>query len=480
MPKSGQRWVTSGVELDEGAGVEQQLDALARGQLAGVVLLGDALGAAAQPRGGQALAELGQAGVVVGRRLARACLFITTRPSGWDDRAWVCAPSHAPALSDNRSRCDRPACPSPSTPPRSRACLAAISEQADDLVDAFFERSEEVTLRTERRVAGLERLARGGPRGPSGARRPHLAGQPRRLSGRAFAEASRQVARVQPRAALPEPAIALEPWPEAAAPELAEFARAVERALRAQLVAFPVAAGAAPPPARAAGGGAAAGAGAASARSFWSAARRRCRGGAPARCSSSSDAAAAEAFAAIARRPLPRARGAGAGARGAARVVLGPGAAAVLLHEAVAHALEVDLLARSGQPAAALGVELGAACLDVLDDPGARSGGRAARDRRRGPAGVAALAAARGNRRAADFRRAVGRALRRFRPAPAGAPIGTWRRPRAPRIWSCWPEPPTAAACAPGGRPLPGRGRRAARWIPAAASSRSISRAAAG
>ena len=48
MPKSRQRWVTELVELVEGAGVEQQLDALARGQLAGLVLLADALLAAAE------------------------------------------------------------------------------------------------------------------------------------------------------------------------------------------------------------------------------------------------------------------------------------------------------------------------------------------------------------------------------------------------------------------------------------------------
>ena len=52
-----------------------------------------------------------------------------------------------------------------------------------------------------------------------------------------------------------------------------------------------------------------------------------------------------------------------------ARVVLGPGAAAVLLHEAVAHSLEADVLATTGKPEAALGVRLGSACLNVLDDP---------------------------------------------------------------------------------------------------------------
>jgi TldD protein len=54
---------------------------------------------------------------------------------------------------------------------------------------------------------------------------------------------------------------------------------------------------------------------------------------------------------------------------GAVRVVLAPDAAAVVLHEAVAHALEADVLALGGRPEAAIGVQLGGAQLDVLDDP---------------------------------------------------------------------------------------------------------------
>ncbi|HVS15942.1 MAG TPA: metallopeptidase TldD-related protein [Thermoanaerobaculia bacterium] len=50
-------------------------------------------------------------------------------------------------------------------------------------------------------------------------------------------------------------------------------------------------------------------------------------------------------------------------------VVLGPAAAAVLLHEAVAHTLEADTLALTGKPASAIGVQLAADVLDVLDDP---------------------------------------------------------------------------------------------------------------
>jgi predicted Zn-dependent protease len=51
--------------------------------------------------------------------------------------------------------------------------------------------------------------------------------------------------------------------------------------------------------------------------------------------------------------------------------VLGPAAAAVFLHEAVAHTLEVDTLALSGRPEAALGHRLGSPQLEVLDDPAA-------------------------------------------------------------------------------------------------------------
>lgn len=52
-------------------------------------------------------------------------------------------------------------------------------------------------------------------------------------------------------------------------------------------------------------------------------------------------------------------------------LLLGGSAAAVLLHEAVAHALEVDVLAQSGDPEAAVGYRLGSQVLDVLDDPAA-------------------------------------------------------------------------------------------------------------
>jgi hypothetical protein len=51
------------------------------------------------------------------------------------------------------------------------------------------------------------------------------------------------------------------------------------------------------------------------------------------------------------------------------RVVLGPAATAVFLHEAVAHALEADTLALVGPVEAACGVRLARESVDVLDDP---------------------------------------------------------------------------------------------------------------
>ncbi len=63
------------------------------------------------------------------------------------------------------------------------------------------------------------------------------------------------------------------------------------------------------------------------------------------------------------------ARGATSPPSGRATVVLGSDAAAVLLHEVIGHGLEADLLARTGRPEAAIGVQLANPSLSVLDDP---------------------------------------------------------------------------------------------------------------
>lgn len=67
--------------------------------------------------------------------------------------------------------------------------------------------------------------------------------------------------------------------------------------------------------------------------------------------------------------------------------VLGAEAVAVFLHEAIAHALEADVLARGGEPEAAIGVPVGSSLLHVFDDPaGAPEGVRRAWDDEGAPA----------------------------------------------------------------------------------------------
>ena len=63
------------------------------------------------------------------------------------------------------------------------------------------------------------------------------------------------------------------------------------------------------------------------------------------------------------------ARASGSPESGCYDLVLGPDAAAVLMHEIAAHGLEVDLLSLTGNPAAAVGLELGTGNLDLIDDP---------------------------------------------------------------------------------------------------------------
>jgi len=50
-------------------------------------------------------------------------------------------------------------------------------------------------------------------------------------------------------------------------------------------------------------------------------------------------------------------------------LILGPAAAAVVLHEAVAHMLEADTLSLTGRPEAAIGVRVASPSVSVLDDP---------------------------------------------------------------------------------------------------------------
>ncbi len=251
--------------------------------------------------------------------------------------------------------------------------LDQIADQPGDLVDAYFERLEEIELPPGdeapgfklRREEGLAvRLVRGG--------RTWLAARDA-IQPPAFTQALKQVARALPTAPYPEPSLPLEPWGPASAPELYGFPAAVEREVRRRHAAFPVrltvkrhrrfvqVVG----PRLSAGG---------ESEVFYSLVAEL-EGG---------EASGARRYGALL--PLVTAREAGEVAAalvgrfrarqapsppaGRVAAVLAPAAAAVFLHEAVAHALESDVLAISGNPESAVGVTLGAAALNVLDDPG--------------------------------------------------------------------------------------------------------------
>ncbi len=248
--------------------------------------------------------------------------------------------------------------------------LSQIAEQPEDVVDAYFERREEVELPPEDEAPGPRvwreegfavRLLRG--------RRVWLASRDG-IAERPFAEALRQVARALPSVGYPEPQVRAVPpeGREEPARELREFPGAVARAIRAHHVGIAsrltlrrhrrwlqvVGPRLVPEP---------------QSESFYSCVVESAWG----RCGAllpRLDAAAAEEVAAAAV-ALFRARHAAPPAALHGVVVLAPAAVAVLLHEAVAHALEADTLARGGRPEAALGLALAAPCLDVLDDPAA-------------------------------------------------------------------------------------------------------------
>lgn len=285
--------------------------------------------------------------------------------------------------------------------------LAQIAEQPDDVVDAYFERREEVELPPEDDAPGLRiwreegfavRLLRG--------QRTWMASRDG-IAERPFAEALRQVARALPPVGYPEPRVRAASMPSGAAgaggasgaagavgaagtagtlgafaaadprgaagfPDLAhelrDFPPAVARAVRAHHVGIPVrltlrrhrrwlqVVGSRLVPESQSEG-------------FYSCVLESPWGRHGALLPRL-DAAAAEQVAAAAV-GLFRARNAAAPASFRGVAVLAPAAVAVLLHEAVAHALEADTLARGGRPEAAIGLALAAPCLDVLDDPAA-------------------------------------------------------------------------------------------------------------
>jgi len=246
--------------------------------------------------------------------------------------------------------------------------LSQIAEKPDDVVDAYFERREDVELAPEDEGPGLRtwreegfaiRLVRDG--------KTWLATRDA-VDSRPFAEALRQVARAVPSATYPEPALHIRPAEPAAAPELADFPGAVTRAVRLHHVGFPVRISVrrhrrwvqvvgprlVPGP---------------ESEAFYSV-QAEMAWGRYGTLFPRLDAAAVETTAAAVV-ALFRARQAGPPEPFTGAAVLAPPVVAVLLHEAVAHALEADVLAQGGNPEAAVGVAMAAPGIDVLDDPAA-------------------------------------------------------------------------------------------------------------
>lgn len=243
--------------------------------------------------------------------------------------------------------------------------LASIASDPGDLVDAYFERRVDAEWPAAESRAGLRvrreeglavRLVRG--------RRAWIASRDR-IEGGALVEALRQVARVQP-ATLPEPELAAGDAPPPPREAMGAFERELERALRRHHVAFPfrvttrwhrrdiqVVGSLWVPPCE---------------REVFFSLDVELPWGRHGALSTALGAAEAERVARFlvgrfrAREALPP-------AAGRTTAWFAPAAAAVLVHEAVAHALEADLLELTGRVEGALGLELGPACLAVLDDP---------------------------------------------------------------------------------------------------------------
>ena len=251
--------------------------------------------------------------------------------------------------------------------------LSLVATRPDDIADLYFERRLEAELPPPdaaigfrvRRESGLAaRLVRGD--GSWLASRDEI-------TGRAFADALRAVARALP-PALPEPAQLAEAAAEESRPfaELAGFGGRLERALRRRLVGFPFRLAVrwherelrVVTPHTATG----------VERERFASVEVKLPWGRCGLLAAELDDTAAEM---LAERMIVHFRAREAAPPPAAHppLLLAPGATAVALHECVAHALEADLLAATGSPAQADGVELGPGELDILDDPGSAPSG---------------------------------------------------------------------------------------------------------
>jgi predicted Zn-dependent protease len=247
--------------------------------------------------------------------------------------------------------------------------LALVSDDPEDLVEAFLERSEESEIVAP--AGGGLRVWREegfGIRLVSGER--VFAVSRDQIDGDCFLDAARQVSRRMTEGFLPAPRLRCRAWdPEPSADDaMFAFPGLVERALRRRHLAFPM-------------------------RLVVRRHRRWVRvvgrelatdveserffslsvglgGGAWGTLLPELDRSGAEAVASSLADAF-RSREAPPPGEGRTDLVLGTSATAVLLHEAVAHSLEADCLAQTGDPGAAIGVPFGSEVIDLLDDPSA-------------------------------------------------------------------------------------------------------------
>lgn len=245
--------------------------------------------------------------------------------------------------------------------------LSQIADQRRDLADAFFERLEEVELPPDDRAPGLRVRRESGVAVRLVRQDQTWLATRDGISQETFSHAVRRVARALPRTSYPEPRFAPEQWSEAPeAPEVLEFPAALHRALRSHHTSFALRLTVRRHRRwlRVIGTQLASGV---ESESFYSV-EAKMSWGRYGCLLAELDERAAEPLAGQLVRAY-RAREAEPPEPWRGAVVLGPAACAVLLHEAVAHALETDTLAVGGHPEAAIGVALGAASLDVFDDP---------------------------------------------------------------------------------------------------------------
>jgi predicted Zn-dependent protease len=246
--------------------------------------------------------------------------------------------------------------------------LAKIADQPEDLADVFFERREKIELPADGQIPGLRvwreaglavRLVRQG--------RTWLAGRDS-ITPEAFDEALRRVARAAPLTPPRSPKLAGDHWAEApTAPQLQELPSLLRRALKEHHLdlnprltlrrhrrwVMVVGPRLTSTPER---------------ESFYSLIAELPGGGRYGALLNSLGSTAAEQ---VARNlaQLSQARDSTPPSPWTGPCVLGSAAAAVFLHEAVAHALEADTLALGGHPEAAVGVAMGGPDLNILDDP---------------------------------------------------------------------------------------------------------------